>query len=647
MADDDTETNSSSESVALSNTSDAHHFQDFDPVLPKITDVLHGGPPYLPLVSPRWIRLLYLLPGSFDSEIQGFLIQVCLDSNVKYEALSYVWGDPTKTIPITLADEPFPVTVTLEAALRHLRDGEAARILWIDALCINQADIPERNQQVANMGTIYEKAANVVVWLGPDAEEYDLWSGSRERTEKAFNYAGVMTRLDQMVSEDPTLQINDIAWHDGFPDADNGTRAFMNLMCRRWFTRLWVVQEVGLAKGNIVVYCGTEYIPWEWLRITASNMLLNKGLYPPLVQAYCSATKLGNIAVMSTFPVFREESINVGGNLARLLARLLYTTAGTFNQSDCRDRLYALLGFIKDHAPTHPALQVDYALSPSSVFTALARYLIEELGSLDLLSAAVDQDVTGLPSWVPSWSQVPSHSGSLLDKGFLAEKSVDAKAAVTFSEDSRLLYTKGVVLGQVKLVGDKCPRWAASGHLRLKELFNKWENNILGSPFIKHKYESSETAMHMWKSTLLHKMDQVDDFEDSSGHYSLRNRWNRRNHELYDIFMGRTEWPGGLSKPAEDRRKDELVFALEQSQTLQDHCPFITSEGDVGVTEASFELREDDVLCLLQGGSVPFALRRDGEFYRLVGVCYMYEYRDAHVQQGILSQKSNEDFILS
>jgi hypothetical protein len=56
----------------------------------------------------------------------------------EFEALSYVWGDPLITRQIKLNSQPFRVTENLEAALRRLRHDDRARIMWIDAICINQ-----------------------------------------------------------------------------------------------------------------------------------------------------------------------------------------------------------------------------------------------------------------------------------------------------------------------------------------------------------------------------------------------------------------------------------------------------------------------------------------------------------------------------
>jgi hypothetical protein len=80
--------------------------------------------------------------------------------------LSYVWGDIRDSANITFDGRTVSVTKSLETALRHLRYPDKSRTLWVDYVCINQEDIQERSQQVAKMGSIYEQATSVLIWLG-------------------------------------------------------------------------------------------------------------------------------------------------------------------------------------------------------------------------------------------------------------------------------------------------------------------------------------------------------------------------------------------------------------------------------------------------------------------------------------------------
>ncbi len=133
---------------------------------------------YNPLAEDgQSIRLLRLLPSADIAakvECEIFHAQIGGSAQVPYEALSYTWGDPSRTVNIGLSGCAFLATVNLEAALRALRQKREARVLWVDALCINQADLREQAAQVRIMWDIYKAADCVVVWLGPKVGDSDI-----------------------------------------------------------------------------------------------------------------------------------------------------------------------------------------------------------------------------------------------------------------------------------------------------------------------------------------------------------------------------------------------------------------------------------------------------------------------------------------
>ncbi|EGU73285.1 hypothetical protein FOXB_16205, partial [Fusarium oxysporum f. sp. conglutinans Fo5176] len=132
---------------------------------------------YQPL-SPRQTRTLRVHPSAdSDVEIECDLFTVDLkkksgatvagsSKKAGYEALSYTWGDPEPTKRILVNGLPFWIAANLFAALRQLRLPERPRVLWTDAICINQNDLIEKAGQVGMMFSIYLKAYRVVVWLG-------------------------------------------------------------------------------------------------------------------------------------------------------------------------------------------------------------------------------------------------------------------------------------------------------------------------------------------------------------------------------------------------------------------------------------------------------------------------------------------------
>ena len=101
------------------------------------------------------IRILTLLAGAFDDEIQCHLHAVSLNPDLPFTALSYCWGDAQLCGKITVNGRQVSVTESLEAALRYMRHHEDHLQVWADAICINQFDRAEKAVQVAIMGDIY------------------------------------------------------------------------------------------------------------------------------------------------------------------------------------------------------------------------------------------------------------------------------------------------------------------------------------------------------------------------------------------------------------------------------------------------------------------------------------------------------------
>jgi hypothetical protein len=168
------------------------------------------------------IRLLRLMPNNPNSpekteihcELFEYSLQDVGTSNHLYEALSYTWGGDKKPCSITVGEQNLNVTQNLHAALLRLRGCSLERIIWVDAICINQDDLTERGQQVQRMAQIYSKAARVLVWLGETAP-----------------YCDIALETIRIAAEDKmTAYSNDKEIQP----------AIFALLGREWFQRIWV-----------------------------------------------------------------------------------------------------------------------------------------------------------------------------------------------------------------------------------------------------------------------------------------------------------------------------------------------------------------------------------------------------------------------
>lgn len=199
-------------------------------------DVSADPGPYSSIDSSKdEIRIIHLLPGEFGDTINIELVPVSLSSDPppQYDALSYVWGREPCQTPALVNGKPITITSNLDNALRYFRDKHDEKTLWVDAVCINQADNVEKGPQVQMMGQIYSKAARVLVWLGPAADGSDELL---EHMSQGFSGEEIA---------DATLQSSSLS-----------------LMGRPWFTRIWVQQEIALAALDPTICCGRHTLSW-------------------------------------------------------------------------------------------------------------------------------------------------------------------------------------------------------------------------------------------------------------------------------------------------------------------------------------------------------------------------------------------------
>ena len=232
--------------------------------LPNI-ETTRGSYQYLPLDLDhgRQIRILVLKAGGLKDELRCELDYANLQHDPIYEAVSYTWADEKgddslcRTILWGSSGHSIAITKNCEAALRRLRKPDVDRRLWVDAVCIDQTNILERNHQVKNMIAIFRGAQRVLVFLGDGILKLD--------------------RLVDYIGNDTGGQLPLVF-------------DFVSLFQSRWFHRVWVVQEIAVAKNAVVIY-GRKHISWEDL-IEHGNLFLrlmaakNLSMFLPPVLSY-------------------------------------------------------------------------------------------------------------------------------------------------------------------------------------------------------------------------------------------------------------------------------------------------------------------------------------------------------------------------
>ncbi|KAI0806562.1 HET-domain-containing protein [Xylaria sp. FL0064] len=286
------------------------------------------------------IRLFDLLPGKSAEEIRGNLRIVTFDQRVEFEALSYVWGDLKDTRPIMVDEEPFQATLNLETALRDLRYRRKKRVLWVDAICINQNDTEEKNVQVGRMHLVYSRAQRVLAWMGPRnpdvelAESYIRTYITRSFTFKSWYWLSLNLRAPFSVKAKLEKFLSTVRANDGF----------LEFFGNPYWTRMWTFQEYRVASRRPLCFFGG---PWKYL-----------ARHPEWFESFDVAVKAPT-KMWDLFDGFGVPGVLLHGhsNDAISATNLMMQT---FRRecSNPHDRIYALYGLCPALARTCPA---DYA----------------------------------------------------------------------------------------------------------------------------------------------------------------------------------------------------------------------------------------------------------------------------------------------
>jgi hypothetical protein len=367
-------------------------------------------------LQPSEIRILVLHPSRNRADpIECTFETVNLGhDHLDYEAVSYTWGDPVEGWQLddqrmNLCSLNETIKGNLAAALRRFRHETNERRLWVDALCINQADHGERAQQVAMMAQIYSRAARTLVWLGEDTEEVDgavIISACKAIDVDGPSFGSMNDDERQLWSKqmhqalDPTLHFSSPWKSAGKPTTEMFDELEYLIVCaaqafihRRYFTRRWVLQELFNAKSAIV-HCGAYKINWDVL-IKGCKRLPIEIQRPAPVDPGMDMVQVG---------VYLEALDTYSSPVLDLMWCLKYF--GTSECSDQRDRIYALLGF----SSGANIIKADYSIPPAEVWLKVGLALIREGYSGLLVTTAAEQfyqgfeRAAGLPSWLPDFS---------------------------------------------------------------------------------------------------------------------------------------------------------------------------------------------------------------------------------------------------
>lgn len=629
-------------------------------------------------------RLLEIVPvNNPDDPIEVHLKHVCLTSKPQYRALSYTWGrpaphlpdewdDPQSTKPIVVDGKILRIGYNLFSALQAIRHAWISDTLWwIDAICIDQNNISERNKQVANMREIYASSLETVVWLGPAdgststafkkiASLSTSWEG---RTEKLRNYS---------IDDEDINQYTDILRSDlAETDLVESWSAVLSLLSRSWFERTWVAQEI-LVASSVTIICGAYFTTWTELFNTNQLIAQHITSIRKAIDFNVSfASRLLWYLWINTKP-WRNMNVMLiasenykkappGIKLSYVLERLRQTHA-----TDSRDKVYAAYGL----TGIEERVLVDYSRPAEVVYTSITQRLIQVTRSLHLLAyCQYPPALANLPSWAVDWSDATRSDLSalpqkgvdhscLLKEPLVYHTTLESEPWFRFDDDGRVLLVKGATIGEIAFVSSDCrigfPESLQRTCLSLEDLIARHDEE-------RNTYNTKNNGI-IFEARWLREWAEVHSplgFGSISS--TAQSRWSydptRGNSMFEDLVYTLTDealleaYQKTLSADViadfgDDPKVAELSIAKNikdiLSQDVQRRAAPLLLEGRAfAVSEQGlFSLvpaksQVHDLIAIVQGSELPFILRPSKDGFLFIGQAYVHGIMDGEVWEAV------------
>ncbi|RMZ18085.1 hypothetical protein D0860_00089 [Hortaea werneckii] len=569
--------------------------------------------PYRPLDKESLeIRLLTIYPTTDPSEVpvKCSLSHANLGKEPKpnYETISYAWGTSKERKTIVVDDFSLEVPVSAERAIRRMRLRDQSRVLWIDAVCVNQADTNEKNHQVGIMAEIYSNTLQGLIWLG---EADDSTEKALESIETAY--------ADSCAETNSSGDLYTKVVYGGSPGILQPVgftpdfAALIQFFKLPWFRRRWVIQEALLAPSSQCIIGNLEL---SWATIVRGTVwIIHKARMLPGSNCFLeAATRVLKIWLMA-------EKKQAGGHIS--LNTIMLSSLGS-EVGDERDTVYALLGLwlkLQHQTKLHPLLAPDYHKSPDAVVCDATRY-----------SAAVDSDLIHfrsldhrcnpdplekkLPSWAASWYRVHDLTCDTINFSlvFNAHGRNWRRHFRPPSEDSsRILSVRGKMVEHVRAVTEVIDPHKTPDHVvaiieQLKTALSSF-----------HHQDSALNISSRLGKVLIAGFDHL--------HKPATDDLSVQGYADWFKYLRRENyWPPHWSM-VDESGAATLRNASRYDSAFWDVCRnrvlFATETGRLGVGPQT--MKENDLASILYGCPYPVILRRcpNCDLHEFIGVAYV------------------------
>ncbi|KAK5626019.1 hypothetical protein RRF57_001735 [Xylaria bambusicola] len=588
---------------------------------------------YTPLGDGE-IRLIELRPACDGPKLFVSFNHVSInDAANTYEALSYTWGSSAKPNILLCGNSYLQITASLQSALMNLRLDSTPRMLWVDAICINQGDLLERGTQVVLMEQIYRKASKTVVYLGDESVDSNLAARYLETHFWRVRCAMADFINQRRVAEDAgdmlqicikSLGTSQAKLFEGF-DQSAVQEAIVNLLCRPWFQRIWVIQEF-VVSPKVDMYCGKTLCEWGSFSMMFYYSFVEAGVSwdhiiprEKKINFFRGLTQIMQMHELRNNFHGTDESKTKSG-LIRLLSR-----CRTADATLPIDKIFALLNLSSAAQTPMP----DYLKSKADVYREFAELALENGEGRSILSEAAltHRKDPNLPSWVPDWSEPPVRidlgqiliaSNNLFFNAAGSQKDSQERPKPRMRIEGNTLFVKGLILQSIAIVGPDRPVPGTNiieapnltnfmTILSYIQMFMGMESPyptgeekdvVAGILLEANQQKSPRKVTSFWENT------QARDLLFEPELSALRPEANIIGEEM------------------RRRRLDDPQGYANMCRAIAGRRFAITDQEYVGLVPDT--AKDGDVICIMQGFNVPYVLRQIGDHYIFLGDAYVH-----------------------
>ena len=537
-----------------------------------------------------------------------------------FRAVSYCWGSSKKRAPLVIDCQNVTIPQTAAIAIRNL-SKVSSYPLWIDAVCIDQKNLQEKSQQVTMMKEVFSKAVSVSIWLGPARRSTANAISSIEKIhQQCLRAIGSLEHLNTHLYGSGGFKYSDAP----LPDCDwSALQAFYSA---QWFGRLWVIQEIGLAKDS-TFYINSFSIGAEKVVLAARWMVHRK------YTRYCEGMESPGVENASS--MYRPAGRPLSNQLRRT-HRAGYSVA--------QDKIYGLLGLLPEK--TASAVVADYTKPLVEVYAQAIRLALHEVGDLTFLQFAAwyrnsqprinrarrliqsvscgfltpqySQDVHW-PSWVLKLhGETSDESGACRNVPIFSRSSMGASFGLQtrILDESLTLSLKGLSVDTISLVGPMFTVDLLKNSSKLAEAV-RW--------CVQHgRHESiPEDATYM--------KDLAVCLTCGFNKFNADAELAQAHTQAFEFFLQEYRQPSTTIRRKMSGKLDRfLPWASCKDPPVYWHYLwtkalnrrfFVTATGMMGM--GPLATKAEDLICMLYGSEAPFILRPLGHYHELIGDGYV------------------------